>query len=203
LKEEQNGNLKSHFDLLICDGNPGELKWEKGVLSFRNKLEILLFHMQFYKKNIFTNKIMKWDEIPDIFYIDRYNYRKNNFLITHYIVLFTDYLKSPLWYIKKMTGVFLSFYLFKRRLKYLEEGEYIYYLSKDKIIIRKDDSGFTYIKFKNHDEKFLYQIALSKNYFYAKGLNYIFKLEKEKNNVLDTFTVISPNGTGRVYTKSE
>ncbi|CAA9203691.1 hypothetical protein FLA105534_04871 [Flavobacterium bizetiae] len=203
LKEEENRNLKSHFDLLICDGNPGELKWENGLLSFRNKLEILLFHMQYYKKNIFTNKILTWDEIPDSFYIDRYNYRKNNSLLTRFTVFYTNYLTSPVWHIKKRIGVFLSFYLFKNKLKHLEEGEYIYYLSKEKVIIRKDHDGSTYIKFKNDEEQLLYHMAINKNYFFAKELHYIFKLEIVTNNILKAFTVISPNGTGRVYTKSE
>lgn len=202
LKEEQNGNLKSHFDLLICDGMPGELKWEKGLFSFRNKLEILLFHMQCYKKNIFTNKVMKWDEIPDSFYIDRYNYRKNNSLFARIIIFYSHYLKSAIWYIKKRIDMFLSFYLFKSKLKYLEEGEYIYYLSKEKVIIRKDLVGSTYIKFENYEEQLLYHMVLSKNYFFAKELHYIFKFEIMKN-ILNTFTVISPNGIGRVYTKSE
>jgi len=203
LKEEQNGNLKPHFDLLICDGNPGELKWERGLFSFRNKLEILLYHLQYYKKNIFANKNMTWGEVPDSFYIDRYNYRKNNSPIDRFIVFYTDHLKPVIWYIEKRMDVFLSSHLFKSKLKILEEGEYFYYLSKKKVFIRKSNDGSTYIKFENYEEQILYNMALSENYFFAKKLYYVFKLESNGNNVLSKFTVISPNGFGRVYIKSE
>jgi hypothetical protein len=84
LKEEFSENLVSHFDLLIVDGNPGQLKWENGLFSFRNKLEILLYHLQNYKNNVFANNQMEWDTIPDTFYIDKYNYRKNNSLINRF-----------------------------------------------------------------------------------------------------------------------
>ena len=73
--EEQAGNLKAHFDFLVIEGLPGQLKWDKGLLSFKNEFEVLLYHLILYKANTYSRKII-WRNIPDTFYIDKYNIRK-------------------------------------------------------------------------------------------------------------------------------
>lgn len=42
---EEKGEVKPHFDQYIVEGRPGKLKWHKGVLTYSNKFEILLYHL--------------------------------------------------------------------------------------------------------------------------------------------------------------
>lgn len=42
---EEKGEIKAHFDLHIVEGRPGKLKWHEGVLTYRNKFEVLLYHL--------------------------------------------------------------------------------------------------------------------------------------------------------------
>jgi hypothetical protein len=64
---EHEGYLKVHFDFLIVEGVPGKLKWEKGKLFYKNKYEILLYHLVLFKKSCLPKKNIK--AIPDVFAI--------------------------------------------------------------------------------------------------------------------------------------
>ena len=42
--------IKSYFDLFIIEGLPGKLRWTQGKLTYRNRFEILLYHLIRMKK---------------------------------------------------------------------------------------------------------------------------------------------------------
>lgn len=46
-------HIKVYFDFHVIEGIPGNLKWEEGILLYKKKYEILLYHMIKFKK---TNK---------------------------------------------------------------------------------------------------------------------------------------------------
>jgi len=203
LNEESKGNLAAHFDLLVCDGNPGKLKWENGLFSYHNQFEILLYHLQNYKSNIFSKNSMDWNKIPNRFYIDKYGYRKNKYIGNYFQIIFTDYIKPLLWNFNKRVAKFLSSHLFKTKFKTLGEGEYQYILSKRKIFITKKENGTNWLKLQDSMEYELYHITFCKDYFFAKGLNMVFKLKRQQNITLNTFSIISPSGFGITYSKLE
>ena len=64
--EEQN-YLKVHFDFLIVEGVPGKLKWERGKLYYKNKYEVLLYHLVLFKNRCVTPNVVK--KIPNKFSI--------------------------------------------------------------------------------------------------------------------------------------
>lgn len=66
-KMEEAGYIKPYFDLHIIEGIPGKLKWEKGIMTYRNKYEILLYHLIRLKKN-YTSPNEK-NQIPEVFTI--------------------------------------------------------------------------------------------------------------------------------------
>jgi hypothetical protein len=49
-KAEAENHIKTYFDLFIIEGIPGKLKFDKGVLTYRGKYEILLYHLIRLKK---------------------------------------------------------------------------------------------------------------------------------------------------------
>ena len=204
LQEEKKGNLKAHFDFLICEGTAGKLKWDNGMFCYQDKLEILLYHLLNYKGNIFSNNIMKWDVIPDVFYIDKYNYRKSNSIFSLFNVFYYDYIKPSFWRLVKFIDAFLTLNVFKTKVYCIDEGEYFYYLSKMKIVIRKEeDSGENYLKLGDLDEVLLYRMTFNKNYFFGEKLSFIFRLENPNNNTYKRFSLISTVGYGNTYNKLE
>jgi hypothetical protein len=65
-KLEAENQIKPFFDFFVIEGVPGKLKWVKGKMFYRNRYEVLLYHLIFLKKTfaIKTNRI-----IPDHFRI--------------------------------------------------------------------------------------------------------------------------------------
>jgi hypothetical protein len=205
LQEEGKGCLKSHFDFIISEGIPGKLKWDKGVFSYDNKFEIILYHLLNYKGNVFSNNTMIWDEIPDAFYIDRYNYRTSNSILTRFKVFYNDHFKTFLWNFIKRIDMFLSSRIVKAKVKNLEKGEYLYYLNKGKMLIDKDLDGVNYLVYGNFKRMVLYRMSFDKNYFLAKNLPFIFKLEKNESDSYSSssFNLVSTIGYGAIYKKLE
>lgn len=64
---EKQKYIRPFFDFFVVEGVPGHLKWVKGDLFFRQKYEILLYHMIHFKKRYFPKKVPKF--IPDTFTI--------------------------------------------------------------------------------------------------------------------------------------
>jgi hypothetical protein len=64
---EKENYLKVHFDFIIIEGVPGKLRWNRGKLFYKNKYEILLYHMVVFKKVCVAPKQVK--EIPETFTI--------------------------------------------------------------------------------------------------------------------------------------
>ncbi|MBS1524417.1 MAG: hypothetical protein JST19_02145 [Bacteroidetes bacterium] len=58
--------LKPYFELHIIEGLPGRLRWENGKMFYRNKYEILLYHMIYFKK---LHKPLKTETITSAFMI--------------------------------------------------------------------------------------------------------------------------------------
>ncbi|MDA6069339.1 hypothetical protein NJT12_06875 [Flavobacterium sp. AC] len=201
LNEEREGRLKSHFDFLLCEGTAGELLWDNGLFSYKGKLEIMLYHLLNYKGNIFSNNTMKWDQIPDVFHIDKYDFRKNNSFLSRFKAHYTDNLRPKIWNSFKRLDAIISMKVCNRTVNCIEEGEYMYYLSKMKIVITKNGpKGENFLKFANSKHSRLYQLTFNKKYFFAENLPFIFRLEGDKKTHT-SFNLISDIGYGNVYNK--
>ena len=59
--------LKAYFDFHVIEGLPGKIKWEKGILTYKNTMEAILYHLIKLKKVYTPKKLLK--KIPDTFYI--------------------------------------------------------------------------------------------------------------------------------------
>jgi len=199
LKEEQSGKLKSHFDFLICEGTDGKLKWSNGVFSYNSKLEILLYHLINYKENIFCNKEMIWNKVPDTFYIDKYNYRSKKTLLIQSQVLYQDHVIPFLWNLRNRIDMFLSSKIFKKKLKNLQTGRYFYYLSKMHYVVGKNINEENYIQFDNSDELVLFRMMFNKKYFFAENNPKVFKLGNNENGSYRRFDLIYHKGHSNAY----
>ncbi|RWY48330.1 DUF6625 family protein [Mucilaginibacter gilvus] len=66
-KMEAIDGLRVFFDLFIIEGLPGKLSWVNGQMIYKNKFEVLLYHLIYFKKVFIPKKIP--DIIPDMFKI--------------------------------------------------------------------------------------------------------------------------------------
>lgn len=50
---EETNDIRTYFEFHVIEGNPGKLMWNHGHLTFKNKYEVLLYHLIVFK-NMFT-----------------------------------------------------------------------------------------------------------------------------------------------------
>lgn len=62
-------SIKVSFDFLIVEGLPGRLQFRNGTLLFKNRFEVMLYHLIFFKKKYSGNRQHK--KIPDRYNISR------------------------------------------------------------------------------------------------------------------------------------
>jgi hypothetical protein len=203
IKEVDKGKLKAHFDLFLFEGTPGKLKWENGLFSYKNKVEFMLYHLMYYKCNIFANNILKWDKIPDVFYIDKFDYRTDNSLFTRFKVFYDDVIKPFLWNLDKRIDCFLSYTLFRKKVKNLEEGNYFYYLNKEKILICKNYDGTNFVKTNDQNHILLYKMTFNKGYFFTKNSGVVCKINADSTIPQKRFDMVYSSGHTNTYVKLE
>jgi hypothetical protein len=75
-RAQQQNHIRAFFDFMVVEGVPGNIKWEKGELTYRRRFEILLYHMIHFKKKY--NPKHGPRNVPDAFTISKTKiYHKN------------------------------------------------------------------------------------------------------------------------------
>jgi hypothetical protein len=64
---EEENYLKAYFDFHIIEGDPGHLRWNNGVMMYRNKWEVMMYHL-IVLKDIYKPLVQK-ARVPDAFAI--------------------------------------------------------------------------------------------------------------------------------------
>jgi hypothetical protein len=191
LVKEQN-NINVHFDLLIIEGTPGNLKWNNGILSYKDEYEVLLYHFCNYKSNNFSS-IKKWNRIPDIYYIDKHNIRKKSYY--GIISMWTDQMKPTIKKNMYKIDMFISSYFKSCSMQNLSVGKYSS-MSRT-LYIEKKDNGHNYMQFENHPIKFdLIKMYFHSNLFFNAKTKIYYKKENE------IFSEILNDGNLITYSKS-
>lgn len=186
MNEIKQSGLRVHFDFLIIEGLPGNLKWEKGLLTFKNKFEVLLYHLIQYKAHSFTVK-RTWHLIPDIFFIDKFYIRRfptsdfrgyvMNFFYNRFIPYFSKLLFKFDYSISNSLKFDINF-----------EQPYIYKLNEVRVKVNKPNNEKSKIFY--NDDEVGYDIIKSlfhSNSFYIK--NYPIKRFFLLENKLFTRTI--------------
>lgn len=167
-KEEKSNNLKAHFDFLIIEGLPGQLKWEKGILSFKNEYEVLLHHLIWYKSHHCTQKKF-WKNVPDTFYIDRYLIRSSGLnSLKKFLNCFYLEKVRPYFYKKFFYAEFLSSKILSLDFKELKECNYI--LNGMIIWISIDSENRNSVSFNSSEPRRIFKAVYSKKGFFIESI---------------------------------
>jgi hypothetical protein len=68
-KEEAMGRLKAHFDFIILEGVPGDIKWEDGKVVYQDCFEAMFYHLILFK-NMCRQQVVL-NPMPDAFFFTR------------------------------------------------------------------------------------------------------------------------------------
>lgn len=178
-KEMELGNVNVFFDFLVVDGLCGKLKWDNGILGYDNKFEVLLFHLIQYKSNLLTQKV-NWQQVPNVFFIDKYNIRKQNKHTFKGVLLFLyfDKLLNLIFKIKHYLHYYTSVYLIPKAVKNINTGVYKNKLGATVLVIQKNICGQNFLVnyFLVQTETKLIRSIFYKDIMFIKG----FKFQKLK-----------------------
>lgn len=171
LVREQN-NIRIHFDLFIIEGTPGNIKWDNGILSYKNEYEVLLYHLSSYKNNVFSIQ-KKWKKIPRSFFIDKYNIRKSS---NYFFAKWTDDINPNFKNFLFRADMFCSKFLNTKKLKGLEEGKYSY--MNRTVFIGKSAQKENYISYEGLQNQFdLTSMIFHSNYFFNTKTKHYYRNE--------------------------
>jgi hypothetical protein len=172
-KEIEMGNSSVFLDFLVVDGLSGKLKWDNGLLGYNNKFEILLFHLIQYKSNVLSKRA-SWTNIPNVFYIDKYTFRKKSKKVGSG---FLDYIYHNLFKIYKfkikyLIDYFVSIYFLPRLISDIEIGNYKNRLGNSFLNIEKNRKGNNVIinYFSSKRENQLIQSKFNTSVLFLKGI---------------------------------
>ncbi|QCX37204.1 hypothetical protein FF125_01640 [Aureibaculum algae] len=189
-KEEQMNNLKAHFDFLVIEGMPGQLKWDKGFLSFKHEFEILLHHLILFKGNKYTRK-KAWKRVPDKFYIDKFLVRKAN--LSSFNGLFKNTIYNKIVPNLKKSLFKIDFFLSRQfKLKIMDLRKQALIQSKVKVVYNSEFETHNSIG-QNKQPKIFKSILFKDSFFTPFIPNLRYKL-KDNNQ----FDAIHINGNVRL-----
>jgi hypothetical protein len=172
-KEMKLGSINVFFDFLVIDGLSGKLKWDNGVLGYDNKFEILLYHLIQYKSNVWSKNIT-WLNIPTIFFIDKYTFRKQSKININGFLEFVvcnklNPLKSKIIH---LIDYLCAVYILPKPLFNIGFGYYKNKLGESSVQIEKDENGkntMFYFNFSN-SKGTIVQSKFNKEIFFIKGI---------------------------------
>lgn len=124
-RELQQGKIHVFYDLIMIDGHCGKMEWNNGILTYNKNFEILLYHLIRYKANLYSNKPI-WESIPDLFFIDKYAFRKQHVLSVRGFCNYFYFNKINLWVSKliHLIKFYISTKIKRKSILALQNGEY-------------------------------------------------------------------------------
>lgn len=185
-REENNNYLKAHFDFLIIEGLPGQLKWEKGILTFKNEYEVLLHHLIRYKSHHYTRKIY-WENVPDTFYIDKHLIRKSSLNSLKKCLLFYFFEKIRPYFKEK---IFQTDYRISKTLGLNLKG-----IPKNNFILNgmflrfyEDPKNYNTISFNAAEPRRIFKSVLSKDSFFVGSSPWVkYQLIEGNSRLVESF----------------
>ncbi|QLC64861.1 hypothetical protein LPB248_00770 [Flavobacterium sp. LPB0248] len=85
MKGNQNGDFRVFFDHIIAQGMSNRIRWDNGIILFKDQFECLFYDMIDYKVKCKNKKVTY--PIPDIFYFNKKGINKNSFIRLSYLRL--------------------------------------------------------------------------------------------------------------------
>jgi hypothetical protein len=192
--EKEKDRIRSFFDYLVMERTPGLLKWDKGVLGYRNEFEVLLYHLSDYKLNVFSRK-KYWTTLPPTYFIDAHNFRKPSPLGS-LMRWWTDQFHPAMVNRIRRWDMWLAARWFRKPMKQLRSGEYYY--MKDKVTVKVNAKGQNEIYYASMQQPFvLLSLLFTKHHFFNPDTRRIYRDEGHN------FSEIFKDGNLIVYTHTK
>ena len=185
--ESNKDKVNSIFEYFSIEGMPGNIIYNNGTLTYKNKYEVLIYHLSDYKKNILSDK-SGGDFFPNKFFIHKYSISTSS--IQGGINKIKDFLKLLKFNLFKSLDRILLL-ISPKKLAYINGG---FYSHMNHSLEIKEYSGLSMWR-EDNDFYNLYKSYLFPDFVYLKQMNKYAKIGKDFMEIYDE------NGTPFTYEK--
>lgn len=185
--ERNKSKVNILYKNLSIEGSHGHLRYEEGMLTYRDKFEVLLYHLTNFKKNFFFNKVNNTKlKNYNSYYIGKYKITKSNWfsiLNNNLFCFIIFYLK----YIFLKTDYYLNNIMFKSKIsKRVSPGKYQYMKQILSVVFQNERC---YIVHSDGNRNEIFFLRFSKNIIYVKDFKQFYLMDGLQNGY---YTLISP-----------
>ncbi|MBW4359323.1 DUF6625 family protein [Flavobacterium taihuense] len=192
--ERNKDSINVLYEFYSIEGTPGKIKYDNGVLTYKNEFEVLLYHLTAIKNNIFfKNNSLKKRELNS-YLIGEFSFYKNNGISIFYYTIYEKF--APLFkrIVLKMDYL-ISDRLNYRNTKILKEGEYKY-MDLSLFVYFENDN--LHLNFKGEIGFKIVFLTIFKNIFFIPELKQYFIVQNFNTN--HCISLILPDGNLKNYT---
>lgn len=178
--------INVHWDFLVVEGHPGHMIWNNGQLLYEKKYEALLYHLKFFKSNVYVRK-KSVNQITNKFSIHGYHIQNNKVTLPQKFLDFFYYeILNPVF--KRLIvqiNYYISLAIFKNYK--LDSTNECIFTDDEKFIKKNGEKYISYAfnkEFKN--SRLIIPSYFSKSLFYVKGKSDIqYKISSLSLDLLD------------------
>lgn len=189
--ERNRANVNVLYEFYSIEGTPGRIKYDNGVLTYKNEFEVLLYHLTSFKNNFYLKEKLLKEEELNSYIIGEFSFYKNNWFSRSYSKVYEK--MAPLF--KKIalkTDYLISNKSKLKNTEIIKEGEYKY--MELSLFVYFENNTF-YLEFKGDGIYKIVFLTIFKNVFYISDLKQYFIIHNP-NNV----SLILPEGNLINYT---
>jgi hypothetical protein len=187
-------NIKAYYDFHVIEGMPGKLKWNRGILTYKNEFEALLYHLISYKANHYSRRIV-FRKVPKVFLIDKYLIKKHKYSgsIYNLTIVLKQIVTSIEFYFYK--------YIYREYLKGVAPNIYKYAYGSEFQNLIVDNNQINYISSDYEMNKAKLAVSFFNNniLFIEKSKMVRIKLLKNDENIVIGLNFIFMDGTTAPY----
>ncbi len=189
--ERNRDSINVLYEFYSIEGTPGKIKYDNGVLIYKNEFEVLLYHMTSFKNNFYLKEnILKKGQLHN-YLIGEFSFYKNKWFSIFYYKTYEKLF--PLFKRIALKTDYLTSRIFKNNnKKLLKEGEYKY-MELSLFIYVKNNNLF--LEFKGETPYKIIPLSVFKDVFYIKELKQYFIIHNP-----NCISLILPEGNLINYT---
>lgn len=192
--ERNRDSITVLYEFYSIEGTPGRIKYDNGVLTYKDEFEVLLYHLTAIKNNLFfKNNILKEKELNG-YLIGEFSFYKNKAISKLYYKTYEKL--APLFKRIALKMDYLISGKLNRNTKVIKEGEYkymelslfVYFENNDLHLKFKDESGFKIVF-----------LTIFKDIFFIPEIKQYFIMQDFNTN--HCISLILPDGNLINYTQ--
>jgi hypothetical protein len=193
--ERKKDSIYVLYEFYSIEGTPGRIKYDNGVLTYKNEFEVLLYHLTAIKNNFYFNSNTSKKKQLNSYLIGEFTFYKNNELVKFYYTAYERVVPLFKRIVLKMDYL-ISAKLNNKNTRKIKEGEYKY---MDLSLFVYLENNNLYLKFRGVIGFKIVFLTFFKDIFFIPELKQYFIVQDFNTN--HCISLILADGNLKNYTQ--